>query len=283
MAQSVAAPLLPLVCAPAAVEAQVAFATEGFAVVDQLLPPELCEALAGRLEAMLGGDFDTGVPPDKVPRSQPARRPRVDQFVNAWKGDQLFESTVRSGALASWVASLAGWSSGAEVLQDQIWSKPPQSGPIAFHRDSAYMGEGVVTLWIALDDLEPSLGPLEYARGSHTWPPPPYDGYAPSLFGKKDWRCELDKAAASCQATVDLVQVLVSRGGGSVHSGSMWHGSSVNRSGRVRRGLGIHFGPVGARPQPPTALARQIAPVSALPVSSLSSADKEEGESPSAL
>merc|ERR1712217_752144 len=124
------------------------------------------------------------------------------------------------------------------------------------------MGDGVVTLWIALDDLEPSLGPLEYARVSHLWPPPPYEGYTPSLFGKKDWRCELDKAAAYCNETVELTMVLVPRGGGSIHSGATWHGSAVNTSGRVRRGLGIHFGPVGARPQPPTSLARKIAPAS---------------------
>merc|ERR1719476_228468 len=112
---------------------------------------------------MLSGDFDTGVQPDKMPSAQPRRRPRVEQFVNAWKGDRLFEAVVHSAGLAAWVADVAGWPGGAEVLQDQVWCKPPRSGPIAFHRDAAYMGEGVITMWIALDDLEPSLGPLEYA------------------------------------------------------------------------------------------------------------------------
>merc|ERR1711957_776123 len=48
-------------------------------------------------------------------------------------------------------------------------------------------------------------------------------------------------------------------GGGSVHNGRTWHGSGVNISKRLRRGLGIHFGPIGARPVPPTSLARQMA------------------------
>jgi len=250
----------PLVHAPASTSVRDAFAADGFAVVGELLPPALCEALAGRLEAMLSGVFDTGMPPDKVPSGKPpGRQPRVEQFVNAWKGDRLFGSVVHGSALSEWVADLAGWAGGAEVLQDQVWCKPPRSGPIAFHRDAAYMGECVVTVWITLDDLEPSLGPLEYARGSHAWPPPPYEGYTPALFGRKDWRCELHKAAGHCKAAVDLVQVLVPRGGGSVHGGGTWHGSGVNTSGRPRRGLGIHFGPAGARPAPPTALARQIA------------------------
>lgn len=234
------------------------FAAQGFAVAESLLPYELCDALVARLDALLGGEFDTGVPPDKVPFAKPVRRPRVEQFVNVWKGDSLFGSLVHSEALADWVAGVAGWPHGAEVLQDQIWCKPPGSGPIAFHRDTAYMGEGVVTLWITLDDLEPNLGPLEYARASHLWKPPPFEGYAQSLFGKRDWRCELDKAAAYCDATVELVQVLARRGGGSVHDGRTWHGSAVNRSRRPRRGLGIHYTARGAPRTMPTALARQM-------------------------
>lgn len=252
-------PSPPLVRAPASASARAAFAADGFAVVEELLPRQLCEALAARLEAMLAGVFDTGVSPDKVPSGKPAgKRPRVEQFVNAWKGDRLVGSVVQGRALGEWVADLAGWDGGAEVLQDQIWCKPPRSGPIGFHRDAAYMGEGVVTVWITLDDLEPSLGPLEYARGSHAWPSPPYEGYTPSLFGRKDFRAELHKAAEYCQANLDLVQVLVPRGGGSIHTGGTWHGSGVNTSCRPRRGLGIHFGPRGARPEPPTSLARQM-------------------------
>eukprot|EP00747_Dinoflagellata_sp_TGD_P184312 gnl/TRDRNA2_/TRDRNA2_39836_c0_seq1.p1 gnl/TRDRNA2_/TRDRNA2_39836_c0~~gnl/TRDRNA2_/TRDRNA2_39836_c0_seq1.p1 ORF type:complete len:296 (+),score=47.73 gnl/TRDRNA2_/TRDRNA2_39836_c0_seq1:100-987(+) len=245
-----------LIGAPASAEVHAAFRDEGFAIAGAVLPPKLCEALIDRLSAMLGGTFDTGSRPDKVPTAQP-RRPRVEQFVNAWKGDRLFEAVVQSPVLAGWVANIAGWP-GAEVLQDQVWCKPPRSGPNAFHRDSAYMGDGVVTLWITLDDLEPNLGPLEYARGSHRWPPNRKAGFAPSLFGKKDWRLQMDEAAALCGEQPQLVQVLVPRGGGSIHDGHTWHGSAVNTSARPRRGLGIHFGNSANRPVPPTALARSM-------------------------
>lgn len=273
-------PFLPLVQAPAGDAARAAFETEGFVIAEQMLPMALCDALALRLEAMLRGQFDSGSQPDKVPACVPAepgaaapqrsRKPRVEQFVNAWKGDLLFSAVVQNQALAEWVADLAGWPEGAEVLQDQVWCKPPGSGPIAFHRDKAYMGEGVVTLWLTLDDLEPRMGPLEYARGSHRWPETEHGGYAPSLFGKKEWRAELEKSAALQSATVadgvpkgsgspaKTVQVLVPRGGGSVHDGRTWHGSAINTSGRPRRGLGVHFGPVGRRPAPPTELARHM-------------------------
>lgn len=244
---------LPL---PPAAEARARLEADGFVVLDAILSAALAEAVARRLEAMLAGEFDTGVLPDKVPVAR-TRRPRVEQFVNSGKGDRLIGAMVQDARLASWVAAVAGWDS-AEALQDQVWAKPPGSGPIAMHRDVAYMGEGVVTLWIAFDDVEPTLGPLEYAQGSHKWAPPPYGGYAPALFGKKDYMCELQKAAAHCGETPHVIQVLVPRGGGSIHDGRTWHGSGVNRSKRHRRGMGIHFTAKGARPTPPTSLALRI-------------------------
>lgn len=241
------------------------FAAEGYIVAESLLEADLCEQLVCRLDSMLAGVFDTGQSPDKVPQGVQTRKKRVEQFVNVWKGDRLFSSVVQSASLAQWVASVAGWADGATVLQDQVWCKPPGSGPIGFHRDAAYMGEGVVTLWLSLDDLEPSMGPLEYAGGSHLWPAPPFDGYTPALFGKRDYRSELNKAACLAGAEPEITQVLVRRGGGSLHDGRTWHGSGVNlshagrRAGRPRRGLGIHFGPTGSLPSPPTATARAIA------------------------
>ena len=53
-----------------------------------------------------------------------------------------------------------------------MWAKPPGAAALTFHRDSAYFDfvpSDVVTVWIALDDMDPELGPLEYVRGSHDW------------------------------------------------------------------------------------------------------------------
>ena len=44
--------------------------------------------------------------------------------------------------------------------------------PLVFHRDSPYFDfhpSHVVTVWVALDEMHPELGPLEYVRGSHRW------------------------------------------------------------------------------------------------------------------
>ena len=46
----------------------------------------------------------------------------------------------------------------------QVWAKPPGASPLTFHRDSAYFDfvpSDVITVWLALDDMLPELGPLE--------------------------------------------------------------------------------------------------------------------------
>mmetsp|Transcript_173217 Transcript_173217/g.555576 ORF Transcript_173217/g.555576 Transcript_173217/m.555576 type:complete len:700 (+) Transcript_173217:198-2297(+) len=250
---------------------QAAFAADGFLIEKQVLPSALCDALVARLDAMLAGEFDTGQVPDKMPRvehpqvdvearsdAQQSRKKRiqVQQVVNAWKGDRLFNAVVHSDELGKLVAAVAGWPSGARVLQDQVWCKPPGSGTLAFHRDTAYMGMGVHTMWLALDDLTHDMGPLEYARGSHLWTTTEA-AQIPNLYAK-DPRYVLRAAAKNCRSKVDLVPVIVQRGGGSIHNGLTYHGSDANRADRVRRGLGIHFVARDGLPDAPTAFARSI-------------------------
>ncbi|CAE8630591.1 unnamed protein product [Polarella glacialis] len=167
---------------------------------------------------------------------------QVQQFVNAWKGDRLFDAVVHSETLNNLVAAVAGWPHGAKVLQDQVWCKPPGSGTLAFHRDTSYMGMGVHTMWLALDDMTPEVGTLEYARGSHSWKTKG-TGTAdiPNLYAK-DPRYVLSAAAKGSRNKVDLVPVVVQKGGGSIHDGLTYHGSDANKSADcMRRGLGIHF------------------------------------------
>ena len=50
--------------------------------------------------------------------------------------------------------------------------RPPGAPPLVFHRDSPYFmftPSDVITVWIALDNMDPDLGPLGYVKGSHGW------------------------------------------------------------------------------------------------------------------
>jgi phytanoyl-CoA hydroxylase len=256
----------PCCCNCPTAEGQASFATDGFTVMPTIVTPEVVDLLNYRLERVLRGEFDTGVPPDKSPKFNPesrvkkgktppalgGRSKRTLQVINVWKADSAFASVVCSPSLARAVAALGGWPRGARVANDQVWAKPPGAAPITFHRDSTYFDftpPGVITVWIALDKMTPEVGTLEYVTGSHLWGDG-RSGSASQFFDSRDNRSLVNDAARlegieDPANSLSVLHVLVEAGGGSVHNGRLWHGSGANQSATLpRRGLGIHFVPV---------------------------------------
>jgi ectoine hydroxylase-related dioxygenase (phytanoyl-CoA dioxygenase family) len=108
----------------------------------------------------------------------------------------------------------------------------------------------VVTVWVALDDMDPEVGPLEYVRGSHLWG----DGRVGSAnqFFQQNVKRLLRSAAEREGLDLDDLDIVsmagLKAGGLSIHHGKMWHGSEKNDSKiRPRRGLGLHFVPATVR------------------------------------
>jgi ectoine hydroxylase-related dioxygenase (phytanoyl-CoA dioxygenase family) len=176
---------------------------------------------------------------------------KVLQVINVHKADAVFRQFACSMALGKVVAELAGWEDGARLAQDQVWAKPPGAPPLVFHRDAPYfMFEPacVVTVWLALDDMDAELGPLEYVRGSHKWGHGRV-GTANQFFQNDFFQSNglLESAAAKegIVKDLDIVSMAGLRAGGlSIHDGLTWHGSGRNQSRkRPRRGLGLHFVP----------------------------------------
>lgn len=109
--------------------------------------------------------------------------------------------------------------------------------------------DDVVTVWVALDNMDPELGPLEYVKSSHTWG----DGRVGSSnsFFQSDNGKNLLHSAAQREGIVDPERSLeivstagMHAGGLTIHNGKTWHGSGKNNSGdKPRRGLGLHFVP----------------------------------------
>lgn len=242
------------------------FHTDGFVVFPEALSLSLVDAMTERLEQVLRGHYDRGTHPDKAPRLiQKARRHqgplgftgnlqnvKVLQIINMHKCDTLFRTICTDPALGQQVATLAGWKYGARLAQDQVWAKPPGAAALVFHRDSPYFmftPPDVVTVWLALDDMDATLGPLEYVKGSHMWG----DGRigTSNQFFAANGGMTLLKSAAAREGIVDLDFVSMAglkAGGISIHHGRTWHGSGKNTSTtRPRRGLGIHFVPAEVR------------------------------------
>ena len=115
------------------------FKQAGFVRIEQLVPPAAAAHLADRLERVLRGEYDTGVPPDKRPKvpkgpgalgfSGERRGARTVQMINVWKADSAFAALARSPTLGRLVAQTAGWASGARLAQDQVWATDPSPSP----------------------------------------------------------------------------------------------------------------------------------------------------------
>jgi ectoine hydroxylase-related dioxygenase (phytanoyl-CoA dioxygenase family) len=164
-----------------------AFESDGFVVIPNVLSASDVAKLNQRLRAVLRGDNDRAQRPDKVmpkgagasselledeiqqpgPRTKSNERHahKVIQIINIHKSDSLFRTLASDAGLGHVVAQLANWEHGTRLAQDQVWAKPPGAPPFVFHRDSPYFmfePSNVVTVWVALDDMDASLGPLEY-------------------------------------------------------------------------------------------------------------------------
>ena len=106
-----------------------------------------------------------------------------------------------------------------------------------------------MTVWIALDNMDPELGPLEYVKSSHNWGDGRV-GSSNSFFQSDNGKNLLYSAAQregieDPEHSLEIVSTAGMKAGSlSIHNGKTWHGSGKNNSAeRPRRGLGLHFVP----------------------------------------
>ena len=139
-------------------------------------------------------------------------------------------------ALVACVEQIIG--PGTGVFFSQVFCKAPGvGGPKPVHQDNFYFGpddtDGMVTVWIALDDATEKNGCLFYADGSHRGII--YDHFAPDS--------EPFNLQISNQHLADYVMTPapVPSGGVSFHHGNTWHQSSANTSDKPRRAVAMHF------------------------------------------
>jgi ectoine hydroxylase-related dioxygenase (phytanoyl-CoA dioxygenase family) len=113
-----------------------------------------------------------------------------------------------------------------------------------------FQPNAVATVWIALDDMIPEVGPLVYVKGSHKWGDGRV-GSSQSFFQDKDDMDLLHDAALQANMKEDDLKFVsmtgLKAGGLSIHDGMTWHGSAANKSRGPRRGIGLHFVPVNVR------------------------------------
>lgn len=252
------------------------FRNQGFWIRDQSIfqnnTSESLKDFRVELEAVLNGTYDLKKCPVKANKASivlaknkpfsfdsflcsspknsfgsPTARQKTIHLINIWQSNQLFKALVTSTVLGAAVVKLMGWEScGCRVAQDQVWIKPPFSGPLSYHRDTPYIDfdpKEVCTAWIPFGALNEKCGTLEYCAGSHLWNCSKRG--SANQFYSSDYKALLRSAAKESGEAINLdshiYSVLPQLGGCSFHNGNIWHGSDCNNSTEWRCGIGIHF------------------------------------------
>ncbi|MEM0981445.1 MAG: phytanoyl-CoA dioxygenase family protein [Cyanobacteria bacterium P01_H01_bin.58] len=221
------------------------FHQDGFLVVENLLDSGLAEQLSNRFDALFAGTFDTGVYPDEWHWNPYLGKPGASgQMTGVWKCDRALAAVITSARIGQIAAALEGWS-GARLLGDDIWQKPPGALETTLHQDAMYFTyhtpPACVVGWVALSHAIPGGSTIEYVRGSHRWP---LSTTVPEFHGpSKSYRWEMEQAAAQAGvAEPEVVQLRLEPGSCAFHNGRMWHGSGKNcLPDLVRRSLVLSY------------------------------------------
>ena len=137
---------------------------------------------------------------------------------------------------------------GLILFHDHLLFKPPGGADMEWHQDFSYLPldrPGGLTLWIALDDIDPENGCLYYILGSHllgerraSW----------GLTGEDDPRAKLPPLEVDRYQTG--VAIPARAGCALAHHTYVWHRSPKNRSDRPRRSWALSFVSLEARWSP---------------------------------
>lgn len=124
------------------------------------------------------------------------------------------------------------------LVSDGVFFKPPRHGSAKpYHQDNFYFqcqpNDGLITAWIALDDVDAGNGCLRYIDGSHRGPILPHD-----VIPGEDYN------SAPPPELIDLSReslAPVPKGGVVFHHSQTLHTSHRNHSDRWRRGWATHW------------------------------------------
>jgi len=158
---------LPALDTPYEIEPSAAaqFAVDGHALVRELASPAEVAAYRCHIE-------------DAAVRASFERRPIEErdtysaaflQCVNLWRIDAAVRRFVFAPRFAQVAADLIG-ADGVRLYHDQALLKEPGGGHTPWHQDQFYWPfdtEKTITMWMPLADIDPSVGSMTFATGSH--------------------------------------------------------------------------------------------------------------------
>lgn len=169
---------------------------------------------------------------------------------NVWKVDERFARVAHDTLLVSYAQALLDTDE-VLLMEDNVVVKRAGAKAVPWHQDYSYwpLGEPrAVTVWIALDDIGPANGAMEVASGTqHEGERLPVRFKDGSAFMATE-RPGVPEVPADPRALGYPVRGYELRAGEcGIHDALVWHGSTPNRSDRMRCALVLRYVAAGTR------------------------------------
>ncbi len=140
---------------------------DGHVTVRDLLAPEEVARVRDIVNAALPTAFKVELPPGNE-----TYQAAFDQYMNLWQSDPAVREVTLHPELARTAAALLGVDA-VRVYHDQALFKVAGGGHTPWHQDQWYWPldtDRTITMWLPLHDVEPEMGDLEFAVGTHGGP-----------------------------------------------------------------------------------------------------------------
>lgn len=163
------------------------------------------------------------------------------QVMNLWEQDEAVRQFTLHERFGQIAAALLGVER-VRLYHDQALYKEPGGGATPWHQDQYYWPlstTNTITLWMPLVDLEPSMGILTFAGGSHK------DGLVKNIPISDESEALLDKHVADKGYRL-FVPASMKAGDATFHYGNTLHKAPGNYSGTMREVMTIIYFADGA-------------------------------------
>lgn len=204
-----------------------AFRREGYCVIKPGMGPARIEAVSEHLAASLGA---------LKPGERPEGLVEPHMLAKDWK---FWLELCRDPDLLDRVAACMG-ATELLLLMSHLIVKPPRDGmAVRWHQDNTYWpsvkGTDVVTVWLAIDDVDLENGCMSVIPCTHA-------GY-PELEKLPTDGSDLLKVSVSVTPAMEAaaVPIELKRGAYSLHDSFVIHGSEANHSSRRRAGYTMRY------------------------------------------
>ena len=231
------------------------YVEDGFVVCPEpLIPRDLVARAVAGMDAVRAGEYDTGRPP-RPSRWNPGDDPNVlCKIEKPQIASRAIMELVSHPALGKKAAEISG-ADAVQVWWVQLLYKPPslqgqQAGTnIGWHQDYNYWGaweedSELFTAWVALSDVTPETGPMNFVVGSHRW------GLSTeSDFQSQEYETLRETIQNAHEQEWREVPAILPPGSASFHHKLTFHGSGPNHSGQPRRSFAVHMRTEKSRPK----------------------------------